>query len=639
MLNLIRDNVQSFGVKFIVAVVAIMMLTFGLSTYQNQGINTLAEVDGVEIRLENYQRVYEHEERQLREQYQENTEQFIKIFRLKSRVMQQLINNAVLLKNARINGLEVSDLELAMAVYENPAFQTDNRFDQKKYDRLLKNYRTNKIAYEKDLRESLLTQKYLNFLNSGISFSRKYVESEYKRFNTELDVQMIELIPELFADQVKITEKQIKSYYESHKTDFEQKKQFVIDYLLLTADDMKDKVIVRDKEITKYYDKHKNTEFSIKESYNSRHILIPVEGKQEAKDDEKAKKQADRIYAELRKNKENFAKLAMAHSADPGSKKNGGNLGWVTQGSFVQAFEQTVASLKKGEISKPVKSQFGYHIIELIDRKEARIRPLDEVKDEITDAVRSGKAKRRLKNKVSKLLKVEEGAIKASMQELATTMGKKVQQTKSFDDEQKLEGLDYSYSLYTALASKALGDRDSFELAADEGMIVYEIRKIIDPFIKPLEEVKTQVQMFARQEAEKAFVKQKGIELAKSIKNKKQYDKLIKLLKTKATAIKFKLVDNNQEAGNMDFKTGVFKMSPGDIKLITKGQSDVLVYLNSKTEPQEIVKDDEIKTMENQIQRQKATVMLNGIIANTRKETEIKYNQKLLQALQIESLS
>ena len=556
MLNLIRDNVQSFGVKFIVAVVAIMMLTFGLSTYQNQGINTLAEVDGVEIRLENYQRVYEHEERQLREQYQENTEQFIKIFRLKSRVMQQLINNAVLLKNARINGLEVSDLELAMAVYENPAFQTDNRFDQK-----------------------------------------------------------------------------------SHKTDFEQKKQFVIDYLLLTADDMKDKVIVRDKEITKYYDKHKNTEFSIKESYNSRHILIPVEGKQEAKDDEKAKKQADRIYAELRKNKENFAKLAMAHSADPGSKKNGGNLGWVTQGSFVQAFEQTVASLKKGEISKPVKSQFGYHIIELIDRKEARIRPLDEVKDEITDAVRSGKAKRRLKNKVSKLLKVEEGAIKASMQELATTMGKKVQQTKSFDDEQKLEGLDYSYSLYTALASEALGDRDSFELAADEGMIVYEIRKIIDPFIKPLEEVKTQVQMFARQEAEKAFVKQKGIELAKSIKNKKQYDKLIKLLKTKATAIKFKLVDNNQEAGNMDFKTGVFKMSPGDIKLITKGQSDVLVYLNSKTEPQEIVKDDEIKTMENQIQRQKATVMLNGIIANTRKETEIKYNQKLLQALQIESLS
>lgn len=638
MLNIIRDNVQSLGVKFVVAVVAVVMLTFGLSTYRSQGVNTVAEVDGYEIKLDAYQRAYERAESQYRKQYRENAERFIEAFRLKEQVVGQLVDNAVLLKNARANGLEVSDLEVANAIYENPAFRTDNRFDQKKYDKLLKNYRTNKIVYERELRDSILTGKYLRFLHSGVSFSREYVKEEYRRFHTEMDIKMIELTPSLFADRVKVTEDRIGKYYESHRTDFEQKKQFVIDYIALSVDDVKSKVVVREKEIKGYYDRHKDREFAVRESYDSRHILVAVGEGREAEDYEKAKKEADRLYGELVKDRERFAELAARHSADPGSRDRGGNLGWVDKGTFVQSYEDAVGSLSRGEISKPVKSQFGYHIIELIDKKEATVKSLEEVKERVSELVRLGKAKRRLAGMAAKLLRVEEGENRPSMQELAESAQKTAKQTVPFDDGQNLEVLGHSYGLYSALSSRSLGDRGSFELASGEGILVYEISKIVDPYVKPLEVVKSQVRIFARQEAEKEFAERKGREFEKSIKTGEQFDELEPLLKTKAVSARFTLADGDSEAGNVDFRMEVFNMAAGEVKLIARDRNNVLVFMVGKEVP-ETIEEDDLRALETRLQEQKARILLSGIIANTRRETDIQFNKAMLSALQIEPVS
>ena len=639
MLHIIRDNVQSFGVKLIVAVIAVVMLTFGLSTYRNQGINTIAKVDGYEIKIEDYQRAYDQAELQYQEQYQKDAELFMEIFQIKTQVLEQLINNAILRKNARANGFEVSDLELANTIFETPAFRTDDRFDKKKYDDMLKNLRTNKIAYEKDQRELILMQKYIRFLNAGISFNRTYMESEYRRLHTEMDVKVVELTPSLFADQVTVAEEKIRAYYDSHKSEFEQKKQIVIDYILLSVEDVKDGVIVREKEIERYYHKHKDSDFTVKESYNSRQILITTGGKKEPKDDKKAKELADRLYSELRKNRKKFAKLAMTYSEDPGSREKGGNLGWVDKGTFMQQYEEAIDSLEVGDISKPIRSQFGYHIVELIDRKEAGKKSLEEVKEEISELVKIGKAKRRLANKAAKLLQVEENENKPTMQELATSLQKTLKQTVPFDDKQNLEELEYSYRLYTDLNAKNLGERGTFEMSSDKGILVYEVSKVVDPFIKPFEIVKNQIRIFAQQEAEREFAKQKGREFEKDIRTKEQFDKLIESLKTEAANLKFKLADNDSGAGNMEFKTEVFKMAAGEVKLITRGQAEVLVFMNAKSDSKEAIDENEIKELEIQLQKQKARILLNGIIANTKKETDINYNKAMLAKLQIAPVS
>ena len=639
MLNIIRDNVQSFSVKFVVAIVAVVMLTFGLSTYSSQGINTVVEVDGYEIKVEDYQRAYERAESQYREQYRDNAEQIMQLYRVKEQVVEQLINSAVLLQNARENGLEVSDLELANAIYENPSFQTDYRFDPKKYNRMLESYRTDKIAYENDMRESLLAQKYIDFLSSGVIFSRNYIESEYKRFQTRMDIDMIELKPGLLADRVEVTEKQARDYYDIHKANFERKKQLALDYILLSPDDVKERVIVREREIERYYENHRKSDYTVKESYSSRHILIAIEGEKGEEEERKAKEQADRIYEELRKEKSKFAQLAAKYSDDPGSQQKGGDLGWVEKGTFVQPFEQAIGSLKKGEISKPVKSPFGYHIIELIDKKDAAAKSLEEVREEIAALIRLGKAQRRLANKAAKLLQVEEGQSRPKMQELAESLDKTVEQTDPFDDRQNLEKLGYSQDIYTALNSKLLGDRGSFELADDKGILIYEISKIIDSFIQPFEAVENQVKIFAKLEAEKEFAKQKGEEFLKSVTTKEQFEELAKSLKTEIVNLKFRLADDSAAVGNINFREKVHTMAVGEIKLIARDQYDALVFLNAKAVPNDGSEKNGIKALETQLRRQKASILLNGIIANARLKADIQYRSAVMEALGIAQIS
>ncbi len=636
MLNIIRDNVQSFGVKLIVGVIAVVMLTFGLSSYNSRNINTIVEVDGYEVKLESFQRNYERAQAEYRRNYKDQAEQYMKAANLKGRILEQLINNAVLLKNAEANGIKVSDLELANEIYNNPTFETDNRFDQKKYNQYLKSARTNKIAFEKDLRESLLTQKYIKFLNTGVAYSRKYVEKEYKRYNTELDISMFEIKPELFAKQVSVTDEQVKTYYEANKTIFEQKKQFEISYITLTSDDEKGSVKVRDKEVAKYYDRNLTTEFTTNESFNSSHILIPHTGGQDNEKDIKAEKQAQWLYDQLLKDKSKFATFAAAFSSDTNSKVKGGNLGWVEKGTFVKEYELISDTLKKGEISKPFRTQFGYHVVELVDTKPATTKTLDEVKETIIQKIKLGKAKRRLDNRIAKLLKVEEGATVKTVKIIGETTDKPVSNTKAFDGSNEIDNIGYTYSLYNKIKNKNLNDIGSFELSGDKGVIVYEINKVIDPFIKPLEEVKVQATSMAKQAEIRNFAQQKSVEYGSSIQTKDQFEKLVADLKTTTNDYKFKLLENKREVGSMDFKLEIFKIPVGGVKVLDRQGVKLLVHLKGKNSEQKDVKESDVAALGNQLQSQKVNNILSGIITHTRKSLEIKQNAAMMNALQIQ---
>ena len=636
MLNIIRDNVQSFGIKLIVGVIAVVMLTFGLSSYNNQSINTLVEVDGYEVKLESYQKAYERAQAEYRKAYKDNAEQYMNAANLKGQILEQLINNVVLLKNAEANGIKVSDLELANEIYHSPNFKTDGRFDQKKYDQFLKAYRTNKIAYEQELRESLLTQKYINFLNTGVTYSRKYVEAEYKRYNTELDISMLEIGPDLFSDQVEVSEDQIQAFYESNKNNFEQKKQLEISYIKLSLDDEVGNVKVREKEINKYYERNVTTEFTTNESFNSRHILISHTNGQNEAEDAKALKQAQWIYDQLKIDKNRFKTLAATFSADPGSKTKGGDLGWVVKGSFVKEFEIAVDAMEKGEISKPFKTQFGYHLVELIDTKPAVTKKLEEVVEVITQKIKKGKAKRRLDNLVAKLLKVKEGEVQKTVKQHAETTGKPILETKAFDGSNEIDSIGYSYAIYEEVKNKIQGDVASFQLSDGASVIIYGIKKVIDPFIKSLEEVKIQAKSMTLQAETKKFAQEKAEEYSSSIQTKEQFEKLVVDLKAETKNYKFKLLEQNREVGSMDFKLEIYKIPAGGVKILNRQDTKIAVYVKAKNSEQKDAKESDFAALGNQLQRQKVNNILSGIINNTRKGLEIKQNNALLNALKIQ---
>ncbi len=167
-------------------------------------------------------------------------------------------------------------------------------------------------------------------------------------------------------------------------------------------ENISNKAQVTDKEVRDYYNKHKS-EFMQPEQVRARHILIKVPANADKKQWEKAKKKAIEVRAKLIKG-ESFSKLAQKYSDDPGSKARGGDLGFFSKGQMVPEFEKAAFSLKKGEISQPVKTTFGYHIIKVEAKKPARQRSFEEVQQEIRQKLLREK-QRKLRDEVIAKLK------------------------------------------------------------------------------------------------------------------------------------------------------------------------------------------------------------------------------------------
>lgn len=635
MLNLIRDNVQSFGVKFIVGFIVLVMVGFGVTSFRDQGISTLVTIDDYEVKVERYQRSFDQARNEIRQQFKGRSEEYINMINLPAQIVNRLVNNVLLLKNAENNGLVVTDQELAQDIFENPSFLTDGRFDAKKYSRMLKSLRMEKLAYEQDLKENLLTRKYIQFFSSGSLFSHQFVEQEYNRSQTEMNIKLIQFTKDLFSDQLKLSEEEIKKAYELNKSNFEQKKQFQVKFFILSIDDVHGKVTVRDKEIKKYYEKNKNSEFKTKDSFLSRHILIPIPKDKNEEGMQKAKSKAADIYGQISKKSKSFAAVAEKISADPASARLGGNLGWVEKGTFVKEFENAVDGLKKNEISKPFLSAFGYHIVELLDKKKGETKSLQKAKKEITEKIRINKSKRRLKNKVAKLIKNIEGK---AFDDLAVSNGKKVIHSEPFDDFSNLKEIGYSYNLYQALKAKNIADVGHYTLSGEKGTLIYEVEKVIDPFIKPLDEVKDKVRILAKDQKAQKMSKNKLTESAKKITTIKQFNQLASQLKTDVKTYKFKTSDSSVGEFRMgeNFRTEIYGMKINQVKSISDNNQNYLVYLVGKTKGNvNGVETDVLTKLEGELKVQKANLLLMGLIDQMRKEVEIKYNQSLLKALNI----
>ena len=635
MLNLIRNNVQSFSVQLIAGIVVVVMLTFGISAYRDQSVNTVVTIDDYEIKIDKYQRAYDQAQNEAREQYKERASEYMKMVNMPAQIVRQLTNNALVLKSATEKGLIITDKELAYNIYQNSAFQTDGRFDEKKYTSMLENNRLDKLLYEKDLREDLLTQKVLAFMDSGLLVSQKFLQSEYQRNFTKFEINVIEFTPELFKDEIQVSNKEISDYYELHKSEFQQKAQYGIKYFALSSNDVQKGVIVRDREIEKYYQRNKASEFSIKPSYRSRHILISASPDSKVEGLKSAEMLADKIYKQLQQNPGRFSELAKAHSKDPASAKQGGDLGWVEKGTFVAEFDQIVANLKKNEISKPFQTAFGFHIVELLDLKESQIKSLNSVKQEIVNKIRTRKAERRLKNKVAKLV---QSVAQQSLEEIAKAENSNIQSSKPFDDASNLTELGPTFQLYQSLKLKKLNDKGHFELPGDKGTLIYEIEKIVDPYIKSLKDVRGEVANNVRTEKEQRLSNNKLTEYSSKIKTLKAFNKLALSLEVKPQTANFSFSDTYIKSLPVgeSFRTEVFKMKEKQVRAINESGRGYLVYLASK-------KADEVNDLDNKITKNlaiqlrgyRANIILNAFINQMKSKVKVEYNDSLLKALNI----
>lgn len=311
---------------------------------------------------------------------------------LRFNVLEALIRQRLLLQRAA--GMAITDRQLQTVIGELPLFQQDGKFSFQLYDRFLKSQGMTPAMFEATLRQDLILQQ-VDEAYGGTGFvSRTVVERLARLSEQQREVSLVTIAPDRFLSQVKLEADAVKKYFDSHQDEFRIPEQVRVEYVMLTVESLLAQIPVDAAEIRKYYDEHR-AQYEVREERQASHILIGVDATASAEAKQKARVQAEAIYKQVKQNADRFAELAKQHSQDPGSAANGGDLGYFGRGTMVKAFEDAAFGLKAGEISAPVETRYGFHIIRLTGVKGGQSSLFEEVRGQIEAELKKQRAGRK----------------------------------------------------------------------------------------------------------------------------------------------------------------------------------------------------------------------------------------------------
>jgi peptidyl-prolyl cis-trans isomerase D len=314
---------------------------------------------------------------------------------LRFSVIDNLVQQRLLIDRALRAGLVITDRQVQEMVSNVDAFKEDGKFSYARYEELLKAQGMTPLIFEQRIRQDLLVD-HVTHSYTGASFvSRAEAANLLRISEQQREVSYFTLAPDRFVAQVKLEADAAQKYYASNQGEFRLPEQVRVEFLALSAEALLAQMQPSAAEVRKAYDENIKR-FEVKEARQASHILITADagGGDDAK--KKAKAKADELYAQLKKNPKDFAVLAKQFSQDPGSAANGGDLGFFERGAMVKAFDDAVFSMKAGEISPPVESEFGYHIIRLAAVRGGKAKTFEEARPEIEAELKKQLAGRRL---------------------------------------------------------------------------------------------------------------------------------------------------------------------------------------------------------------------------------------------------
>ncbi|HJI94275.1 MAG TPA: SurA N-terminal domain-containing protein [Sutterellaceae bacterium] len=274
--------------------------------------------------------------------------------------------------------MNVGEADAINLVKQAPAFQRDGKFSTEAYQQFLNSMGKSDEQFVLELRRDLTRQMLLSAVSQTTQASNTVAQRIHDLLTEERIIRTFEIKPTAFLKSVSVTDAEAQSYYDQNKSLFAVPESVDIEYVVLSPESYKN-IKASEDDIKTFYEQNLQR-FSTPEERRASHILIAVNNE---KTDADAKKEADEIYKQLQADPSKFAQLAKSKSADPGSARQGGDLGFFQKGMMVPEFDNAVFSGKKGDLVAPVKTQFGYHIIKIVDVKPAQAKPLKEVRGEI----------------------------------------------------------------------------------------------------------------------------------------------------------------------------------------------------------------------------------------------------------------
>ena len=368
MLDFMRKHAQSWMIKAALGAIVVVFIFWGIWAPHEGRQRELLKIGDRIISVAEARNYYQNMRDRYQSLYGEKfTEDMARKLNLKERAVKDLVNRVLLLQEARRLGLRVTDEEIETFIHNTPAFQKDGLFDKATYNRALQRARITAKDFEATQREMILINKLQQLILSSVMVSDQEVLEAYRQGFEKVNLDMISLNPADFKD-VSLNPEEAKEYFSKHKEEFKLPARVKVRYLTFDPKDFMKQVPVSSKEVEDYYENNKE-KFGQPKRVKVRHILIRADA-QDKEGSAKAREKAESIRQEAAQGKD-FTQLAKKYSEDPGSKEDGGSLGFFSKGEMVPEFEKAAFALKEGDVSEIVKTDFGYHLIKCIEKKAA----------------------------------------------------------------------------------------------------------------------------------------------------------------------------------------------------------------------------------------------------------------------------
>ncbi len=380
MLQTIREKFTGWIAALIIGAISVaLVISFGNMNQTPLEEDVVITVNDKEITLIDYREEYTSQLLQFQEVFGNEIPESLE-FTIQESATENLIMKTLLNDYVDAHGYRVSPEFVAELITNNPNFQLGEGFNRENYQAILTSQGVSQSQYENDLR----IQLQINQLRRGLIESSFITPSEFRKF---VELQMEErsgqymLIPSSnYADQVILDNQEINTFYTENTSSFMTEEEIDVEYLSIDIEDIVQDIEYSKSDVEQYY-KENIDRFRSNEERKSSHILISFD---DEVIDDAALEQINNIQERVKAG-ESFEALAQEFSDDGGSAANGGDLGWAEPGLFVPEFDQVLFALEIGDISDPVKTQFGYHIIRLDDLKEGRKKEFAEIEEELTN--------------------------------------------------------------------------------------------------------------------------------------------------------------------------------------------------------------------------------------------------------------
>jgi peptidyl-prolyl cis-trans isomerase D len=485
--------------------------------------DTVASVEGRTITSNEFRRTYQAQLQAYRSAYGGNmSEQLLKQLGIEQQILAQMVDEQASLAEARRLGITVSDEEVRQRIFTIPAFQENGHFiGEQRYKQLLAMQRPalKPDEFEDSIRRSLTVEKLRASLTDWLSVPDKELEQEYRRRNDKVKLAVVSFMADKFRSQVAAADPEIAAHFDAHKNDFKIPEKRKVRFLLIDLDALRAKIVVPEADVKRAYDENIE-QYSTPEQIRASHILLKTEGK----DDAAVKARIEDILKQA-KGGADFGELAKKYSEDESNAKTGGDLDYFGHGKMVPEFDAVAFTLQPGQISDVVKTQFGYHIIKLTDKKPGTTRPFAELRQQLMDQLAYERAQSQAANLSATLEK--QISKPADLDRVAKAQGLTVQESGFFARDEPILGLGPSPEAASRAFEMKTGEV-SPALRASRGFAFITPAGKQDPYVPKLDEVKERVRDEVIKQKARDLSRQKAAEVAAKLKASPDFEKAAK---------------------------------------------------------------------------------------------------------------